>query len=233
MCAIGRSIIHPIPGLAEPNVEESHSQTKFLLLALAVAAISLLVGALAWKVQQGKTEAYRSLIAYPQPRTVADFTLQDETGTAFSLDGFRGQWSVLFFGFTSCPDICPNTLFQLQQARAKWAGEAENSRVPGIYLVSVDPERDSPQRLMEYLEYFGPGISGLTGEPPQLQALARQLGIAFHVQDHESGDLEYSVDHSAALVLLNPEGQLFGVMTAPHDADDIAHDISLVIQQNG
>jgi len=108
---------------------------------------------------------------------------------------------------------------------------AENP--PQIYLVSVDFERDTPQKLTDYLRYFDPAFVGLRGEEPQMQALTRQLGVAYFIEAHEEGASDYRVDHSASLLLINPRGQLRGVLPAPHEAAVIAHDVMTVIRQEG
>jgi protein SCO1/2 len=104
-------------------------------------------------------------------------------------------------------------------------------KIPRMYLVSVDPERDTPQKLAEYLHYFDPAFIGLGGEEPQLQALALQMGVVFFVEPHAQGSAQYNVDHSASLLLLDPQGRLHGVMPAPYQASSIAHDVLTVINR--
>jgi protein SCO1/2 len=171
------------------------------------------------------------MIVLPEPRNTADFALTDQNGNPFSLAGFKGHWSVLFFGYTSCPDVCPNTLYQLQQARQLMLQQQAADKIPRIYLVSVDPARDTPQKLAEYLHYFDPAFIGLSGEEHQLQALALQLGVVFFVEPHAQGSVQYNVDHSASLLVLDPQGRLHGVMPVPYQASSIAHDVLTVISQ--
>jgi protein SCO1/2 len=154
-------------------------------------------------------------------------------GEPFSLEQFKGHWSVLFFGFTACPDICPNTLYQLQQARKQMLEDGSPAEIPQIYLVSVDPERDTPEKLADYLSYFDPAFIGLTGDEAQLKALTMQLGIAYFIEPHDPGNLEYSVDHSASLLLLNRDAQLLGVLPAALDAADIARAIEAAVRRGG
>lgn len=199
---------------------------QFLILALGIAMLSLLAGTLLWRSFQAQdTPAQPSLLLLPEPRAIADFSLVDQRGKPFSRKELEGNWSLLFFGFTSCPDICPNTLFQLQQARQILLEEVAETELPRFYLVSVDPERDTPEKLASYLDYFDPAFTGLSGADEQLRALSLQLGIAYHVSAHEPGATDYNVDHSAALLLLNTEAQLVGVMPAPHDGARIARDL--------
>jgi protein SCO1/2 len=200
--------------------------TRLTLLAISLAVLAALSGALLWKMLEVRKQAsIESLIVLPEPRVIADFALVDETSASFSLANFRNHWSLLFFGFTSCPDICPSTLYQLQQVRTALLAELDPEDMPQIYLVSVDPDRDSPQKLQEYLSYFDPAFKGITGPDEQLRALTMQLGIAYHVEEHQPGAREYEVDHSASMLLLDPQARLYGVFPAPHNSDSIIKDM--------
>jgi len=208
------------------------SKYRLVLLVISVAVLGLAAGATAWRIYSvPSSPEYDRLIVLPEPRIIADFALTDQSGMPFSLEDFKGHWSLLFFGFTSCPDICPNTLFQLKQARQLMAEHAKAEDLPRVYLVSVDPERDTPEKLDSYLDYFDPAFFGLTGADEQLKALAFQAGIAYFVEPHRAGDLEYNVDHSASLLLLDPQGRLYGVLPSPHNAEQIADDILVTIRQ--
>lgn len=210
--------------------QNNTAKKRFILLASSLAILAALSGALFFKLLQMRgQESLQALIVLPEAKLVADFELYDEQARKFSLADFAGNWSVLFFGFTSCPDICPNTLYQLQQVRGQLAAELEEDQLPQIYLVSVDPDRDSPQKLAEYLAFFDPSFKGLSGDDRQLRALTMQLGIAYHVADHGESDQDYAVDHSAGLVLLNPKAEMFGIFPAPHEAETISHDLLQVI----
>ena len=210
------------------------THARFLVLCVSLGLFCLAAGVTAWRLYMaGKLATTESLILLPEPRIIADFALVDERNEPFSLAGLKGHWSLLFFGFTACPDACPNTLYQLQQARRLMLEHADEAQIPQIYLVSVDPERDTPQKLAAYLDYFDPAFTGLTGEDIQLQALALQLGIAYFVEPHDTGDTEYTVDHSASLLLLNPEAQLQGVLPAAQEAAGIAQAVLTVIRPGG
>ncbi len=206
--------------------------TRLLLLGISLAVLSVLSGVLFFKLLQLRAQpSLQALIVLPQAKVVGDFELQDETGSNFTLADFEGDWSLLFFGFTSCPDICPNTLYQLQQVRNDLAKQLRESELPMIYLVSVDPDRDTPAKLAEYLSFFDPAFKGLTGDDRQLRALTMQLGIAYHVAEHDADEQDYTVDHSAGLILLNPQAQLYGVFPAPQQAGTISHDLIEVIKK--
>ena len=152
------------------------------------------------------------------------FSLIDEQGQPFTRDSLRGRTSVLFFGFTNCPDICPATLQQLAIAKQRLAGD--DVSFPDIVLVSVDPERDSPEVLADYVSHFGAGVRGLTGDLETISALTRPLGIYFA----KSGDLDgdYSVDHSAVVLVINENAEWFALFSAPHTVDGFVHDLPLL-----
>jgi protein SCO1/2 len=170
----------------------------------------------------GEIASDAALVRYPQPRAVADFPLIDHRGEPFRLSETRGAWSLMFFGFTACPDVCPDTLYKM--ARVRTALGAMNPNGMGLqwYFVAVDTERDTPDRIASYLDYFDAGITGLTGDPAILEGMAMQLGIAFRIEPHEPGAESYNVDHSAGLVVLDPDGRLYGLLRPPHDVDAMA-----------
>lgn len=158
----------------------------------------------------------------PQPRPLPDVRLTDADSDAFGRQQFAGDWHLLFFGFTHCPDICPNTLGLLAAAGERIA--ASGAQPPQTVFVSVDPRRDDPAALRAYLDYFDSGLIGLTGELDQIRRLTGALYLPFDYSgDVESG--EYTVDHSAALVLVDPEARATAYFTPPHDPAALAADL--------
>jgi len=193
---------------------------KFAYLALVlVAALSAATGVLVFQSIE-KREApgeQPALLVLPEPREVPEFLLTDQFGQPFGPDRLRGRWSLMFFGFTHCPDICPSSLYDLQRLSTGLAerGEPEHQ----VVFVSVDPERDTPDRLRDYTAYFDPDFIAVTGSHEQLVPLTRKLGIAYRIEEHEEGAAAYTVDHSASVLLMDPEGRLYGVFPAPLDVD--------------
>jgi len=150
-----------------------------------------------------------------------DFALVDTSGQRVSLDTYRGKWIVVFFGFTSCPEACPTTLLKLGAALRDLAGVAANLQP---IFITVDPERDSPDVLKEYLANFGDNIVGLSGSGPEIAAVAKSFGVYFAKRQTEAGD--YTVDHSTALYLIAPDGQLLRPMSISEDPHDFALELS-------
>ena len=132
-----------------------------VLLALLVGAISAAAGIGLWMLLQDRAAATSALIVLPEPRALSDFSLVDQDGQPFRREDFEGWWTLVFFGFTHCPDVCPSTLYDLQQVNAA-LGE-DNGAPHRVLFVSVDPERDTPERIKEYLEFFDPAFIGATG----------------------------------------------------------------------
>ena len=200
---------------------------RMVIALVIVALISATAGVSLWKLAQEHQQApAASLIMLPEPRAIADFKLVDQDGQPFSLENLRGRWSLLFFGFTHCPDVCPGTLYDLQRVHSALVEKSGGSPpTHQVLFVSIDPGRDTPERLKRYVAYFDPAFIGVTGNHQQLQPLTIQLGIAYRIEDHEASDVAYSVDHSASILLTGPDGRLHGVFPAPHDVSKIISDM--------
>jgi protein SCO1/2 len=203
---------------------------RFLLLAVAVALVSAAAGFSLWMLNQARpAPSYASLLVLPEPRVLGEFRLVDQRGEDFSLEDLRGRWSLLFFGFTHCPDICPSTLYDLQQVSRSLEGAGPAADAWQVVFVSVDPERDTLERLNDYVTWFDPDFVGVTGDLEQLAPLAMRIGVAFRIEEHEPGAANYAVDHSASVFLTDPQGRLHGVFPAPHDAAAMSRDLAAFV----
>lgn len=147
------------------------------------------------------------------PRSIGEFELVDHLGAPFNRSRFEGKWSLVFFGFTYCPDVCPTTMTFLNEFMASLEGtEAQDTQV---IMVTVDPARDTVQQLAGYVPFFNPDFIGVTGEFLHIHRLATALNTPFRKVMGE-GD-NYQVDHSANIVLINPRGDYHGFFKAPLD----------------
>lgn len=171
---------------------------------------------------------FESLKIFPQPLALENLELISKNGETVSIKDLAGQYSVLFFGFTHCPDICPTTLLDMQKINKKL--EKNNQPTPNFVFISVDPERDTPEVLKEYIAYFNPDFKAYTADPENLKKLAATLGVAYQVEDHKPGDKAYQVDHTAAWFVLNKEAQRVGIFTTPHEVDVITADLQKLVQ---
>ncbi|HUL18249.1 MAG TPA: SCO family protein [Steroidobacteraceae bacterium] len=164
---------------------------------------------------------------FPAARAVPDFSLLDSAGRAFTPGDLKGTPTLVFFGFTHCPDVCPTTLVKLAQLRRQ-APLAAGLRV---VFVSVDPQRDTPSVLEQYVHAFDPQFIGLTGEPAAIAQLARGFGVAVNRVELPGGD--YTMDHSAVLFLLDADARLVALFTPPFDVAALAKDLHAVAPSLG
>lgn len=174
-----------------------------------------------------ETLQQQGLVLLPRPRAVEPFELIDHKAQRFNNDNLKGHWSVLFFGFTNCPDICPVTLSTLARSIEHLADPELASRIK-VYLVSVDPERDTPDKLNQYVNYFSPDFIGLTGQHKKIARLAGQVGIAFAKVPHDGLD-GYTVDHSGQIIIFNPKGHFHAFLKSPHESTQIAWFLKVLI----
>jgi len=171
--------------------------------------------------------ALNTAFVLPAATPLPEFSLVDQSGSVVTRDSFRDRWDLVFFGFTHCPDICPATLQILAVARNELAAAGQEP-LPRIVLVSVDPERDTPELMGKYVDYFGDGNLGITGSLDEIRKLTSGLGIYFEKQTGESDD--YAVDHSAAVLLINPDGEFHALFGGPHTIENYVHDVPLIIE---
>jgi len=195
-----------------------------IFLAILVAVVALAAGLTAANRWMQSTTEFRALQAFPTPRAVADFALETASGEPFSLDDMDGRWNLLFFGFTNCPDVCPDTLAMLDQSMQQLT-LMRRETLPQVIFVSVDPERDQGESLADYVSWFNSDFIGVTGPEPQLVALTRQLGVAYFRETPDDDTGFYNVDHSAAVLLVGPEGRLVGRFAHPLDPALVTADL--------
>ncbi|HKT72848.1 MAG TPA: SCO family protein [Steroidobacteraceae bacterium] len=194
---------------------------SFWVLAAAAAVLAAVGGFWAARELDSSAPALASGTWLPQPRRLPDFQLTDHLGRPFSRHDLQGHPSLVFFGFTHCPDVCPTTLAKL--AQIKKAVAIANLQV---LLFSVDPRRDTPTAMGLYVHAFDPDFIGVTGEPGAVGQVEAAFGVAAVRVDLPGGD--YTMDHSAVLFLLNDKGEIAALFTAPFDARKLAKDIGTV-----
>jgi protein SCO1 len=188
-------------------------------LALAAAAVAAgLAGFwLAAQLDRG-TPALASGTWLPRARPVVEFRLTDQSGQPFTRGELQGKPALVYFGFTRCPDVCPTTMEKL--ARVVRAAQLPDLRV---VFVSIDPQRDPPPTLALYVHAFDPGFIGLTGEPKTLGSLAANFGVAVSRVELPGGD--YTMDHTAAVFLLDREARIRAIFTPPFDVPTLVADL--------
>lgn len=198
-----------------------------------VAVIAAVIGLTFSKVLNSPRQAdpaqllEAGIVLLPQGRSLPPVSLTDQDGQAVALQSLTGKWSLVFFGYTFCPDICPTTLAQLRQLEDRLP-PATRERLQ-VVMVSVDPQRDTPAQLKQYLAFFDPAYRGLTGELADIQQLSGALGIPFIPGDPSRED--YTVDHSGNLALIGPDGTQRGFVRAPLNVARLAERLPQLVGQ--
>lgn len=206
-------------------------ERKYILAAL----VGFLTAILAWQApkflghsgsagaQLPETEAIH---LFEPARAIPDFSLSQSDGTRLIRGELKGHWTVVFLGFTHCPDICPTTLAQFARIQKELQRFPEATR-PRMLFVSVDPDRDSPSQVGDYAHSFHPDTIAATGDIASLENFARSVSMTFAKMPPDPGmpENQYSVDHSASLAIFNPSAELSGFATAPVDFEALSRDL--------
>jgi len=186
------------------------------LLYVIVAVIALGFGAFIYKQATSIAPPEHALF-YQEPRTLNTFELTSHNNQAFTNEDLKGKWSWVFFGYTSCPDVCPTTLQEINFVYQDLKAIANNSQV---LLVSVDPLRDNVDKLSQYIAYFNKEFIALRGGHEVLFPFARNVGLMYAIVDETDKD-SYLVDHSASLVLINPDGNISAIFKPDHELGEL------------
>ena len=189
-------------------------------VAILLVVVALVIGLQVYKVTREPPldrDALREqgTMVFDQPRKVSAFELTDHRGETFTPDDLEGQWTLAFFGFTQCPDLCPMTMADLGRMMEQLdPALAEQTQV---LLVTLDPARDTPEVLAEYVPYFHEDFIGVTGEFLAIKRLASEVNVAFAKVTEDEDD--YTIDHSGHIVLFNPKGDYHAFFKPPLDPD--------------
>lgn len=213
---------------------------KVLTALVVVASLSLGILVGAQQFSESSTLAVVQLL--PAPKKLPEFSLEDHRGQTFSRDHLGGKWSLVFFGFTSCPDYCPLELQKLGKLLSVMgAGDAVQ-----VVFVSVDPERDGREKLANYVSFFHPQIIGVRGDNTQLAQFAQFFGAAYDRSAILDGKLltipaginmptnvtdHYQVNHSTRIFVINPSGEYVGNFSSPYDVNALVPDMNLLMDR--
>jgi protein SCO1 len=191
----------------------------FLAVGVVAAAVFLF----------GEPASFRGT-TYAEPYPMApEFELSGARDTSFRLSDTRGKVVALFFGYTSCPDICPTTMAELNQALQQLGDQADQVQV---LFVTVDPERDTPERVQEYVDHFNSSFIGLSGSEPELAVVWNDYGVFRQVVDGTSA-AGYLVDHTARVTLIDQQGNLRVSFPFDTPVEDVVHDLDLLLRESG
>lgn len=210
-------------GLMAPQSKVSIIAFTCIACFAAIAGIS---GALIRHHGAGRVELATGSYISPS-RALPEFSLIDQHGQAFGSTNLRGSWSMMFFGYTNCPDLCPTTLTTLAALEKRLRAGAAPVR-PKVIFMSVDAKRDTPEQLAKYVPYFDPEFIGLTAASQlSLEAVAAKLGVGVIITPQADGT--YTVDHSGAIFVLNPDGRLTAILTGPFTVDTLQADFQRIV----
>ena len=189
-----------------------------LTVTVILLGIAFIVAGFVHRIQQPRIMTVsemraNGLFIFDTPRDPGKFVLTNHKGIEFTDQSLEGDWTLLFFGFTYCPDVCPTTLSFL--AELKGSLEGTEAASTDVVMVSVDPARDTVEQLSAYVPYFHPEFLGVTGDFPDILSFARRFNAPFRKVTMEDGS--YQIDHSANVVLINPKGDFHGFFRAPQD----------------
>jgi protein SCO1/2 len=198
---------------------------RILILVIVAFAAGLLLARLI-APERVEPPATQRATVLPSPREIPPLALVDQAGRSMPENFFAGHWTLVFFGFTHCPDICPTTLATLAQVKGRLA-DLPAAEQPRVLLVTVDPERDTPDRLGQYVRHFDPAFLSASGTPDSIAAAAAAFGVPYaRVTLPEGG---YTMDHGSGLFVVGPGGGVVAYLSAPHDATVISNDYRAVV----
>lgn len=201
-----------------------------VLTGLIIAVLATAAGIWAARAVLERQSVMNELDAtrFPVPREIQPFELIDHNNAVFDNNSLRQHWSFLFFGYTHCPDVCPTTLSVLNSVAQRLQDLDEDIR---FIFVSVDPERDAPEQLANYVKYFNGNFIGVTGTPEGIEQLTKPLGILHMRAAAEDGDAgAYLIDHTASVLLFDPDGRYHAIFGPPLSADAIASDFRKMLK---
>jgi len=207
----------------------THSKFLSLVIMCAVGIAGVAASAL-WRHRAPAVDLTTGTMIAPS-RELPDFSLIDEQGRPFRSADLRGHWSMLFFGYTNCPDLCPTTLAVLASMEQRLRAAKAPVR-PQVVFVSVDAKRDTPAQMAKYVPYFDPEFIGLTApDQPSIEAVAKKLGVSVIIEPAADG--KYAVDHSGAIFVVDPTGKLTAILSGPFGVDALQGDFQRIVAARG
>ena len=210
-----------------PNASTSRLVLKGVIIAVLATAAGIWSARLV--LQRPVVEDELAATRFPVARTVQPFALIDHNHEVFDNAALQQRWSFVFFGYTYCPDVCPTTLSVLNSIAQRLQDVDEDEDIRFV-MVTVDPQRDTPERLAEFVTYFNGDFLGVTGSDQALEQLTSQLGILYNRVESEPGSENYLVAHTAAVFLFDPDGRYHAEFTPPLSAENIASDFRKMLQ---
>jgi protein SCO1/2 len=198
---------------------------RIAILAIVAFAAGLILARALMPPRVAVPQTERATVL-PGSRPLPALSLTNQDGTQLGPDFFKGGWTIVFFGFTTCPDICPTTLATLSTATRQLSDLPPAER-PRVLLITVDPERDEPAKLAAYVRFFDPAFLGATGDAKSVAAAAAAFGVPFARVSLPGGG--YTMDHGSGVFFVAPTGAIAAYSSAPHDAAVLARDYRNIV----
>jgi protein SCO1 len=210
------------------------SRTQSIVVTIVVAIVAIAAGMLLSRAMLQSTRSDRVALAtgtvLEPPRPLPVMAFVDQDNRPFDQSRLSGRWSLLFFGFTSCPDICPTTLALLAQVE-KAVADLPAPQRPQVILVSVDSRRDTPEKLAAYVKHFSPSFVGIRAEQADVDEFARRMGIPVAITQTDANT--YTVDHSGAVFAVDPSASMRALFSSPQSATALADDYRRLVRSAG
>jgi protein SCO1/2 len=204
---------------------QSSQRRQYRIATIAFAVIALCLGL--WSFHQKSPEDSMIELENGTPHDISPFHLVSADTTDFTNANLKGKWSFLFFGFTKCPELCPTTLTTLNKMVALLT-EHKVEHMPQVVFISLDPARDTPSTMKNYLASFNKNFVGATGSEDSLKKLTSEFSVLYAKVAKNAAQDDYVIDHSGTLLLVNPNAQLVAVFSTPHDATKLSHDLRTI-----
>ena len=221
------------------NILKNSSATIFW--SILIVLFMLLIATGMWFSSSNSDVNIKGVRYFSSAVKLNAFQLNDHNQQPFNNQRLMGQWSALFFGYTHCPDICPTVMLDMTRVYDEYL-KRQDSQDLQVIFVSVDPNRDTLEQLKNYTTYFNPNFLGVTGERQQINALTKSVGAMYDFEDRISGDVltpeqvvdkqGYIVNHYAAVILVNPEGEMVAHIYPPHDLQRVVNALGTIINVN-
>lgn len=213
--------------------QKGHKKTIWLVL-LAMIAVAAFVFYFGIFQHLGSSQSAQNIkidgVYLPTPTTITDFKLNATNGNTFTLANLKGRWTMMFFGFTNCGFVCPTTLAAVNKMYRTLQTELPDNKLPQVVMVSVDPDRDTVARMKKYVTSFNPHFIGARAGIKEITLLEKQLHIvAVKIETDGKGKDHYTIDHSAEIILFNPNGQIQAFMSYPHKPEQMVKDYKTIL----
>lgn len=213
----------------EDHIENNPQSTRFtkLLFLVLLISVGFTVGVQIYKFVRQSHQPIdpHTFISFPQSKPIPEATLKVVgKGEVSSRQLLSGKWHLVYFGYTYCPDVCPVELTALHHMYTQLKQTLPKEKLPQVVFISIDPDRDTPEKSMKYVHYFDPDFMAATGNKNQLIILGHPLGIAWHKERNTNiqaklSDKNYIMSHSTTILLVNPKGKVVGMFPAPHNPE--------------